>query len=457
MTRSIRCAVILLPALALSSCDRPAPQTPPTPTPTATPTPSPTPAPPTPTPIPQIERKPIDISRLYNEIQVNSKVVEVPSEETASQDRKRGDAYELELTLRVDIPTASRTLPQIERNDPGLLASLPGLADRLSDAQVSPAFADLYKRKVDYLRPRLSRIDTLLSRHNLYDCETILELANPATGRRALFLQGDMDVNTDGSDGDRNFDIDGSSMFFQPQTSYRWKRLTERPNPFFASTTKRLAELKAEFAKPGLSAEKNRSLRDGIARAESTLYELGHYSFLISGADPYIVLPTFMLREMKGPFVPSIGDYALVVHKGIAYPAILGDAGPSFKFGEASVRLCQRINPRSSANSRPVSDLKVTYIVFPGSKEEAAGPPDLEQWRSRCAELLADLGVQPAQLHAWENLIKPWPTPTPEPTPTPTPTPAPTSVESLEESPAAEVSPVPPPTPESVPPTPPTL
>lgn len=431
--------------IVIPSCKPPAPPEPePTPTPTPSPTPTPTPAPPTPTPIPTIDRKAIDVSRLFNDIQVTSQVEPIVSDETASVDRREGASYQLELKLKVDVPTASWTLEQVSRNDPGLAEALPGLADRLADASISPAFGQLYDRKIDYLKARLSRIDSLLSRHNFYDCETILEFQNPSSGRRALFMQGDMDVNTDGSDGDRNFEIDGSSMFFQPQTSYRWTRLTERPNQFLEFTKDRIKELKAEYAIPGLSAEKNRSLRDAIAHEQATLYEIERYSFLISGADPFIVLPGFMLRDAASPFAPSFGDYAVVVHKGITYPAIVGDAGPSFKFGEASVRLCRQINPRSSAISRPVSDLKVTYIVFPGTKDEAPGPPDLEKWKTRCADLLGDLGLNPSQLHAWENLIKPWPTPTPVPTPTPTPTPTPipSPTATPETTPAAESQPV---------------
>jgi hypothetical protein len=299
------------------------------------------------------------------------------------------------------------------------------LESLLDSAKVSPAFEQLYALKLDYLQARLSRIDALLDRHNFYDCETILELQNPATGRRALFLQGDMDVNTDGSDGDRNFTVEPGSIFFQPQTSYRWKRLTDRPNPFLAPTKEKLAFNRAELAAGKATAERAGILRDAIKRDTAIIYELERYSFLVAGNDPYIVLPGFMLRDAKGPFAPAIGDYAAVVHNGVVYPAILGDVGPSFKFGEAAIRLCQQINPRSHANSRPVSSLKVTYLVFPGTKDAAAGPPDLEKWGARCAGLLAELGLAPTKIHAWESLIQPWPTPTPPPTPTPSPTPFP--------------------------------
>lgn len=434
-----RSSLFLVLLLVLSACKPPAPPSEkptPTPRPTATPRPSPTP-----TPIPVIDRKRIDVSRLFTDMEVISRVEAVRSEETASVDRKQPASYRLELTVHADVPAPSRTLEQITRNDPTLPAALPGLAERLATAQVSPYFERFYALKLDYIKSRLTRIDALLSMHNFYDLETALELQNPATGTRGLLLQGDMDVNTDGSDGDRNFPIDASSIYFQPQTSFRWKRLTERPNPVLDTTTKKLATLKQEFALPGLGAARNAELRDAIASTQATLYEIQHYSFLISGADPYIVVPGSLLRE-TGPFTPAIGDYAVVLFNGVAYPAIVGDTGPSYKFGEASVRLCKQLNARSSANSRPVSDLKVTYLVFPGSKDISAGPPDLDKWRTRCSELLAGLGLPATNLFSWENLIRPWPTPTPTPTPTPEPSPtAPVITPSPSASPSVTPSP----------------
>ncbi len=68
---------------------------------------------------------------------------------------------------------------------------------------VSPLFAQLYDTKIRMLRENLGRLDLLLSRHNFFDCQTILQLQHPQTHRKALLLQADMDVDADGSDGDR--------------------------------------------------------------------------------------------------------------------------------------------------------------------------------------------------------------------------------------------------------------
>ncbi len=436
-----RLSLLLSIVVILSACD-PAPRSEnadPANTPTPTPPPITThqspittpPPPPTPVPIPAVPRKRIDVSKLYNDVLVESKFVTIPSDRTATQDRADDSSYGLKLTVEARIPSPSADFASVARNTPKLPTALPGLAELFSTAKVSPAFAELYDRKVTYTKARLNRLDTLLTRHNFFDCDTILELQNPVTGRRALFLQGDMDVNTDGSDGDRNFTVDGDSQFFQPQTSYRWKRLTDRPNPFLALTQRLLAEAEKEYEIVGLPVDRNRQLEATIAHEKATLYEIDVYSFLISGADPFIVLPGFMIRDATGPFAPKIGDYAAVIYDGITYPALLGDVGPSFKMGEASLRITKELNPRSSAFSRPVSTLDVTYLVFPGTAEPESGPPDLAHWQSKVTTYLADLGLKPTNLHAWENVIQPWPTPTPSPTPAPTPTPSPPPTQSL--------------------------
>jgi hypothetical protein len=149
-------------------------------------------------------------------------------------------------------------------------------------------------------------------------------------------------------------------------------------------------------------------------------------SFLVSKADPNIVLPGFMMRG-EGADVPKVGDYAVVIHEDKMYPVILGDAGPSYKVGEASLRLCNEIKDTGTPLARPVSDLAVTYLVFPGSRDEKRSAPDLDKWHARCTELLAEIGVPNATLHRWENIVPPWPEEVPAASP--------------EVSPAADASP----------------
>jgi hypothetical protein len=74
----------------------------------------------------------------------------------------------------------------------------------------------------------------ILDRHNFYDTETILELTHPATQRRTLLIQSEMDVVADGSDGDRMPTLDEYiyiSDYYQPFTSYAWPKATKTPNP----------------------------------------------------------------------------------------------------------------------------------------------------------------------------------------------------------------------------------
>ena len=81
---------------------------------------------------------------------------------------------------------------------------------------VSPFFAQLYETKVKMLRANLSRLDLLLSRHNFYDCQTVLQLKHPQTNRKVVLLQAEMDVDADGSDSDRMPIGSGAPTNFKP-------------------------------------------------------------------------------------------------------------------------------------------------------------------------------------------------------------------------------------------------
>ena len=59
----------------------------------------------------------------------------------------------------------------------------------------------------------------------------------------------------------------------------------------------------------------------------------------------------------------------MVVFGDKIYPAIIGDVGPADKAGEASLRIAKEVNALATPNNRPVSDLKVTYLIFPGTAE----------------------------------------------------------------------------------------
>ncbi|MEM9282220.1 MAG: glycoside hydrolase family 75 protein, partial [Verrucomicrobiota bacterium] len=224
-------------------------------------------------------------------------------------------------------------------------------------------------------------------------------------------IQGEMDVVTDGSDGDRWPELDdyiSMSQYYQPFTSYGWPKQTSTPNPLLARWEAKLKEYEDEFAIPGLSIERNRFLRASIEDYKLGVADLKGRSFLIAEADPFIVIPlSFLGRRDENEFGPTIGDYAVIIYGDKLYPALAGDAGPSWKVGEASLRIARHLNEKATPYNRPVSDLEVTYLVFPGSADPKKTAPDLEAWHARCTELLDGIGGigEGYELHLWEDLI----------------------------------------------------
>jgi hypothetical protein len=222
-----------------------------------------------------------------------------------------------------------------------------------------------------------------------------------------------MNVNTDGSDGDRNLEIEKLSSFYQPQTNYRWPRRGDRPNPCLKEAEERVTRVTSELSAPNLAPSDRSRLVAELESAKATVVELKRWSFLVGGADPFIVLPSFMVG--KSPGQPNIGDYAVVIFHGTLYPAILGDLGPNSKIGEASLRICREIDSKSGAEHRPASRPEVLYIIFPGSADKPSALPDYGRWWQRCRSLWKEFGgSDSASWHEWSNLEKPWPTPSPE-------------------------------------------
>ena len=345
---------------------------------------------------------------------------------TTTRERDDPASYTAEVTVKVRVPKPHRDLAEVMRLNAALPEVLPGLSTLLETAKVSPAFDDLYRLKCALLENNLRRLDTLLTRHNFYDCETILELQHAQTKRRALFIQADMDVDTDGSDPDRVPEVEGASTTFQPFTSYQWDRKTDNPSSFIPPREAKIRQYETELA-AGVSPARREELKAAQAQLRVEIANLREHRFLVGAVDPFIVLPGSMFgKNKRGPYAPSVGDYCVVIHQRTLYPAIVGDVGPRTLQGEASLRLCKQINPAANATNRPTNELRISYIVFPGTAEKFDAP-DLPKWQARCAALLDELGGHQGVLFAWEDLTKPKPTPAPPPTPTPSPTPAPTT------------------------------
>jgi len=408
----------------------------PSPTPTSTPEPSPT--------RPPVITGKLDTGRLFSGITLHSTVEPTPGAD-ATTERVDPESYVIELKLKARVPTPNRTIEELAKVNPKLPELLPGLSTMLPAEPVSPLFAQLYDTKLRMLRENLSRLDLLLSRHNFFDCQTILQLQHPQTHRKALLLQADMDVDCDGSDGDRMSVGTGAPTNFKPFTSYRWSKKTPGVNPYLAGTEDRLKKAEDEFNAKTTTPDRKRDLRNAITQLRAEVTTLQKYSFLIGMTDPYIVIPGAFVHERDGV---KTGDYSLVIFEDGVYPAIVGDIGPNDKVGEASFRVAKEINSQSTPYSRPVSELKVTYLIFPGTADLPFGPPDLDKLQDRCQKLVDEIGGATVPLHHWENIVPPPPTPTPSPTPMATSTTSPSASAPSTASPEATFAfPLPSPTP----------
>jgi hypothetical protein len=435
---------LLLICLFLAGCPGPKFNPPPsvspspTPSPTATPVPTPTP---TPAPLPEaiIPYSHKEVARLFSGVEVHSQV-ESGIGDIASVERKALDSYVLDLQVQVRVPKAAQTIQELSEPDPTLPAILPGLAAMLPTGKVSDFYYGLYQLKVESVGRELGRLEQLLSKHNFFDCNTILELTNAQSARKVLLIQSDMDVNADGSDSDRTSDVEGSSANFQPYTSYRWPKRTDQPSEFLTDCQNKLKQAETELSLKATSPDRKKALREQVETLQREMGDLKHFSFLISKADPFVVLPGFILRQANHAFLPKLGDYVVVIYGGKLYPALLGDVGPSYKMGEGSLRLATQLDPHANAYNRPASNLNITYLVFPATADPVPGPPDLKKMRDRCETFLNEIGGTSGQLWEWTDIFA---TPTPSPTPTITPTPSATGTPTTTASASATVSPTP--------------
>jgi hypothetical protein len=359
----------------------------------------------------------METARLFNGVEIHSKVTTSEGDSSLIS-RKTPDAYSLDLEIKIRIPKAAQSIEELAVADSFLPFVLPGFRQDLEKAKVSSFYYGLYQLKVEAVNRALGRLDQILSRHNFFDCNTILELTATRTNRKALLIQSDMDVNADGSDSDRYVDVDGSSANFQPFTSYRWPKKTNKPSQFAPEREEKLKLLQAEYDSKTTLAERKRILKEQLEQAQRELNDLKKYSFLIAKIDPYVVLPGFMLRQSSHAFLPKLGDCVIVSYQGKLYPALLGDVGPSYKIGEASLRICTQLDPHSTPYIRPASDLNISYLVFPNSADESPGPPDLKKLHDRCAKLLNEIGGYAGVLWDWEDLLA-RPTPSPQTQETP--------------------------------------
>ena len=363
-------------------------------------------------PLPEdyVGRKDVDVATLFNGITVKTKLV-TEQGGFASLERLDPEAYKAEFQLSIRVPKANQSVAELSRINEHLPKALPGLGTLVETGKVSAFYHKLYENKTRRVQTDVTRLSKALDRHNFFDCETILELTHPTTQRKMLLIQSEMDVVADGSDGDRMPKLDEyiyMSDYYQPFTSYAWAKKSTTPNPLLAKWEGRLTKLKAEYAVKGLSAARNAELKAGMKQVELEIKDMKARSSLIAEKDPFIVL-SLLFRGYEGQnvFTPGMGDYAAVVHGDKIYPAICGDYGPSYKMGEASLMMAKAVNEKSTPYRRPESDLKVTYVIFPGTGVKPWGPPELKVWEQKVTEYLNEVGGIGVgyKLHEWPKPV----------------------------------------------------
>lgn len=386
---------------------------------------------PEPTPRTRVIAGKLETARLFNGITLRPAVEPTPGR-AASEERVDPESYVLDLKLRIRTPAPNRTLDELAKVNGELPRLLPGLSAMVKEDSLSPYFNELYDTKLKSLRQNLGRLDQLLSRHNFYDCQTVLDLRHPDSKRKAVLMQADMDSDADGSDADRVPAGSGTSPTFQPFTSYKWQKKTKSPNPYLPQLEEKVNRFESEMK--SANAARKAELKNALEQTRDEIGTLKAFSFLIGATDPFIVIP-FGFTKTCGA---KVGDYAVVVSENAIYPAIVGDVGPADKTGEASLRIAKEISSSATAMNRAVDDLKITYLIFPGTADAPFGPPDLEKINGRCEALVNEIGGSGVPVHKWVSII---PTPTPTPTPIPTPSPSPSASPSATGSPGASPSP----------------
>lgn len=339
----------------------------------------------------------LDIDHLRNGLLVkkSSKVLPVQQgSPLANEARKSSEYYKINIDLTYEWPRPATKIEELEVGSPYLGEMLPWLETRLEMAKVSPYFEELYGLKSQRIRRNQKEWSRLLTMHHAYDTQTILEIPSEDLSQGMLLIQSEMDVVSDGTDGDRLPKMNKSiteSQHYQPFTSYQWRKVTQNPNP--------LLPLWERKYKEETDAKRKDYYRRGVV-------DLKKRSFLVAEYDPFIVIPVAFLRH-SGPWSPSVGDYAVVIYQDKLYPAIVGDAGPSYKMGEASLRIAREIDSRSSAYRRPVEKLEITYLVFTQSAKRPFGQPDYESWKEACSQLLTTMGGlgENYALESWKDLL----------------------------------------------------
>jgi len=354
-----------------------------------------------------VNYKSIDTSRLWNGIDSNS-LMNVIQGESASKERIDKGSYTFDFTVNLRSPVPVKNPEEIFSINPSLGKIVPELGEMIKTGKVSGFYHKLYDLKAKRLQQFLTRLNAVPDRHNFYDCETILELVHPKTKRKVLFIQSDMDVVSDGSDGDRMPEYDqyiAESTNYQPFTSYGWKKKTDQPNPLLKRWEEKLDKEVNKLKQGNLSSSRVNATKQIVETLKREINDMKRRSFLIARADPFIVIPSWMRSYAdQNEFAPSVGDYVAIIFEDRVLPAIIGDTGPTWKLGEASLRVAKELNVKATSYKRPVSDLKVSYLIFPKSGDSPSAP-NLSEWFDKVQLLIGELGGlgDEVKLYRWPD------------------------------------------------------
>jgi len=325
---------------------------------------------------------------------------------------------QVQKTVSVIRPKALMKIEALEKLNPGLSAALPKMAEMLRTAEVSPKFKSFYDAKISALAAGES-----MSTDDYFDCATVLHLTAPATGRKAVLFQSDMDVDTDGTDPVRlarlqDYDDARISRSFQPLLAYSWAQSEgqQAANPFvkyYADTLTKLRALHQQVADEAahdhgyiwqsMQKQFEETISSLDRRAKYYDEDLRTRRSLVGSLDPFIVVPQTWPDRLKLPFSVQVGDFVAVIAGGKVYPCVVGDTGGDAKMGEASLKVAQAINPKASGRNSAADNVTVTYVIFPQTRL-AMTAPDLSLFQKEVARLLEEIGGLGAgtSLHHWQ-------------------------------------------------------
>lgn len=351
----------------------------------------------------------VDIQQLSNGIPLRTEVV-YGIGQSVWDERISADSYAANYQVKIRIPQPAIKMSDLEKNGSRLSLILPGFTSLFAKGAISPYFRTVYDAKIAEVKQNATRLNQMIPKANLYECNTILNFVTDK-GRRMLFIQADMDAAIKGSDGERLSKLPPEqvdSITYNPFTAYHWRVLGDFPNPMIDGWKKRISIGEKELAATTTDLHRKKWIQNRILALKQGVEHMRRYGFLISAYDPYIVLPSYLVNRSNDPFSPKMGDYAVVIHGDKVYPCIVGDESHDSSIGEVSARIAREVNPEWNTGIKAVSAPFVNYIIFPNSREIQSKSPDYSLWREKCISLLNEIGGigHEYKVHEWEQRLK---------------------------------------------------